>query len=369
MHIRLYARKKIKKEKLISGDPTPSPLPCFGYPYKAMNNNFYNRRQKQAFLDTLELESQKKTYAALFHKFYDFEKERDEDLSTVPVDELACCISRWAMPRSSLMSFISRVRFYVNWCMENNMPFVNPEILDMKTCDCTGEACLRTIMVASPEDLERRLDLVFEPAEHCAIDLPVRAMYWLAFMGVEKQDALNLDCRFVDVERGIVSVNGRDYVIPAPALRTFALCKTARVLNAVSTDGGCRPGLAPVARSRSSVFIRHTNDPGTPEEYNKYVHYVLKKRERLTGHKMQLKYANVKKSGCFYRMYAGFKDHGQWLRADKGLVNSPYEMRAAMSDGLTEYDVNNLFCDAMLFRRDRRIRLCYFEWREIFYGF
>ena len=334
-----------------------------------MNNNFYNRRQKQAFLDSLELESQRKTYAALFHKFYDFEKERDEDLSTVPADALACCISQFAMPKTSLMSLISRIRFYVNWCIEHNMPFTNPEILDLKSCDCTGETCVRTIMVASPEDLAERLDRIFEPVEHCATDLPLRAMFWLAFMGVEKKDALKLDCSCVDVDRGIVSLKGREYVIPPLARRTFSLCKSAHVFNTVSADGKCVPGLYPVARSRSSLFLRYTNDPGNSEEYNKYVHHVLKKREALTGNKVSLKYANIRKSGCFYRMYSGFKDHGQWTRLDKGLVNSPYEMRSAMTEDLSESDINSLFLDAMLFRRDRRIRLCYFEWRKMFYGF
>lgn len=353
--------------------PTPYPLPQKNSGDIAMTSTsqLYNKRQKGAFLDELGDDAKRSVYSSLFHKLYRLEVEQGDDLSAISKDDILNFLIALSLPDGTLRSYISRIKTYIQWCVSNNIPFVNKELLRLSLCDAPENDNTQRLMVGSPTDLAARLDELFSPVEDCATDLPVRVCFWLAFMGVDKEAALRLHCDTVDIENKLVTVGDLTYNIPNEAIPAFAMCARAKCFYAMLDPAKSGKKPHKIHRCRGDLFLRNSTNVHNASNFKSYLNNVNSYREKITGLRNVMRYNNILKSGLFFDIYAASEDHGDW-------IDSPSALRAFQEDARKQEEAyiakNPRYAPTkreslnMRFYRDSKLRAEFFLWRKTFYG-
>lgn len=110
---------------------------------------------------------------------------------------------------------------YLKWCYINGIPGATREYekIEMQEVDRMRE---RT--VNSPSTARRYLDIIFDYEDELTIDNVYRCYYWMAFIGVEKDDAPKIKVGDVDLARRILYYKNNEYVICKEAFPSFYNC-------------------------------------------------------------------------------------------------------------------------------------------------
>ena len=123
-------------------------------------------------------------------------------------------------------------------------------------------------------------------------------------------------------------------------------------------------------RGGGDVLLRRVSEGETCAQYRKYLSRIVSSRERVSGCRFCLKYADLYKSGLFYRMFVRSDDHGDWLLSKNKIKHLKSRLLAeSMNEGddpsfcLSQDD---LLCFSFL--NSSRLRAEFFEWRKTFYG-
>ena len=141
--------------------------------------------------------------------------------------------------------------------------------------DRVGLDKMRRQSVASPQHLQRYLDSVFEKESEETVDVVYRCFFWLAYMGVMKEeDALSIDVSDVDFEDMAIHFNGKDYPFYREAVPSIKKCATLESFRYV------HPNYDPVLKERApgTKLLRGLKDTRSLQVFRNTI--CRKERER-----------------------------------------------------------------------------------------
>lgn len=183
----------------------------------------YNEEQKKKFIEEFS-DGEKRKHAAetMFNTLEKYEQKLNADICTMSKEDLQPVVDDIIGIRNSS----KRLRFallknYIKWCLENNVDGACNAITQVES---SGINKMRRQMVANPRHLQRYLDVVYDPVNLNTIDCVYRCYYWLAYMGVNEQDVLNIKISDVDLTDMVLRFNGKDYEFYIESIPVFKKC-------------------------------------------------------------------------------------------------------------------------------------------------
>jgi len=178
----------------------------------------YNEGQKSAFIAATYSEARRGEIAGLFELFAPYEETWGRDLVQQPIDKLQPAFDKIAetLSTSKAKALLSALKKYREWYLAENPGIISAGVLLLKL---NIEGRLRSSMVASPRHLRMILDEVFDSPEKESQDCINRALLWLAFAGVPRNQATLVTVDEVDFENMQIHHGGKDYEIYTGGLK------------------------------------------------------------------------------------------------------------------------------------------------------
>lgn len=267
----------------------------------------YNQSQKEWFVsECSKTESMRTSLHVMFEALGKFEEEYGKDFCQMNKEELETVLSEIVGYRSkSKRARSSFLRSYSQWCVDNNIPGACLAVMDVDF-DTVGLDKFRRQTVASPQHLQRYLDTVFEKESEDTVDVVYRCFFWLAYMGVMKEeDALLIDESDVDFENMAIHFNGKDYPFYREAIPCIKKCATLKSFRLI------HPNYDPVSKPRAegSALLRGTHDVMTVQVFRSAICAKAKMKKFLTEKQkddksldLSLSFDRVWLSGRFFTM-------------------------------------------------------------------
>lgn len=169
----------------------------------------YNETQKRAFIESYtSSDSTMAKIIQIFSWFEPFEENWGSDLSLQNDKELQPVIDKLTGVRiKSATTIITILKEYVKWSIRNGYD-VNRGVFNVKI-NATNK--IQDQMVSSPLQLKMKLDHYFEKVEENTIDITYRIFLWMAFAGLEDNDAVRVTSDCVDLENLRINFEGHSY--------------------------------------------------------------------------------------------------------------------------------------------------------------
>ena len=258
----------------------------------------YNADQKTRFVSQFSESIAMRNFAMLvFNASEPYEERYGRDVYAMNAEEIRPVIDQIAGMRArSSHKPMYVLREYVKWCRENGIPDVSNAVFEITDA---GEEKLRRRTVRNPRHLQTYLDFICEPESENTFDNTIRAYFWLAYAGMEKEDILRLRVTDVYLAGMRVVFNGKEYPLHNLAMPSVRNCAT------LTQFAYKHPNYAKVCvrdRAPGDTLIRGFRS--TPSQ--NYMDVLLSTRSRKAragGLDMDLNYYSVWLSGVFYRMY------------------------------------------------------------------
>ena len=262
----------------------------------------YNEELKRRFIDDYaKSDNVKYTCENLFNLFEKHENKWGADLCTVDKSLLQSAIDEEinGIRARGVEYKYSVLRSYVRWCMSNRIEDVSKAIFDIKT---VGVDDMRIRTVSSPLHLKMFLDSFFKPDELNSQESIYRCFYWLAFMGMDSEDAIITKVKDVDLSNMIVNdeKNLQTYPIYWESIQSFRNCalldyfmvENAKTILPIKTD-----------RIDNDYLLRSTKGKSVPTIQSFRSSLTRFSSNRSSKSEMELTYNRVKISGIFYRSF------------------------------------------------------------------
>ena len=169
-------------------------------------------------------------YHSVFSVSEPYEAKYGHDLYQFSIDEAQdLCANTLGVRISSRETSIARIRVYCDWCYFENIVGATTSFHNV---DHTKTELTKIQMVGSPKDLHHRLSLIFRPERDESTDDPFRAVFWLAFSGIETwEDALRITCDDVDLDKLVINFEGNQYPIYKESIPVFTNLVTLTSFN------------------------------------------------------------------------------------------------------------------------------------------
>lgn len=180
----------------------------------------YNEERKERFIAQYTRSSQTARYArTIFRKFEKYENEVwHDDVCTQPAKVLEPILNNEIGVRiKTIERALFFLREYIKWCEKNGIKTLN----ELAQIEINTVEAVREKMVASPMHLQKKLDKVFYPESLESIDCIYRAYLWMAFAGLEDEDALEVEIADVDLNDLVIRHNNKIYQLYHEAKTTF----------------------------------------------------------------------------------------------------------------------------------------------------
>ncbi len=254
-----------------------------------------------------ESESVRHRCYSVFARLGDFEDKLGKDVYEFTDREMTDVLAQTSgLRRSTQYQTIRIINEYLKWARSNGINVV---------CNTVSEGDedvvqnYRKKMVFGVEHLSRLFSAIFGTSGGDGSYIIFRCYLWLAFVGIDFEDAYELRTRDVDTDYMRVLVKGREYPLYKESIPDF---KSAKELTAFRLPNHLYPDKVTIVdREDGDRLLRRmkkaTNaDAGDPANtvgstIRRYV------RDAVCGKKLAvtntLTYSNVKLSGLFYRMY------------------------------------------------------------------
>lgn len=235
-----------------------------------------------------------------------YEKRLETDISAIGGDALQDIVSRLSSARGINFALdLCVLKNYVRWCIINRFPGTCADILDIQFSDTEK---YKRKAVANPVQLQAYLDQVFSPESDETIDVVYRSYFWLAFSGIDEEDAIKVRGDQLDLDHmRIVLDNGKVYKIYDQALPAF--CKAISLNDFVYRNPNYKNGkVARKDRVSGNLLLRGIKKKDNKENLSiKSYRAVIIKKTKLaedTGKTTQcLSYSRVYLCGVFFRAY------------------------------------------------------------------
>lgn len=227
----------------------------------------------------------------LFNRTEKYELQWGADLCTRTAEELKPMISEVAGIRSQNKDiWLTILKNYVEWCIQQRVPGAQNGMLSV-TNDSLER--MRRHTVANPVHLQKYLDSLYEPESSEQVDNTHRCYFWLAYMGVPAEDALQVKGSNVDFETMTLHWKGEDYPLYRESLPAFKNCV---MLTSFLHDHK----IYKVAKERipGEEILRGFQSIKSLKSFIPRISTDTKKNEEI-----RLNYYRAWISGVFYRMY------------------------------------------------------------------
>lgn len=180
----------------------------------------YNEEVKRKFIaEYTTSKHTDKVATRIFDAISEHEERFGRDISKMIIHELQETLSPIMGIRSkSKWMGVTIIKEYVSWCVENGLAEANDSILKV---NLLGLDILRAQMVANPLHLHRSMNELFDAESDETIDNIYRCLFWLAYSGVQEEDAVVVKKSDVNLSKLAVIVDGEEYPIYREAIPTF----------------------------------------------------------------------------------------------------------------------------------------------------
>ena len=261
----------------------------------------YNADQKKQFiLNYTKTDSTRKACVALFNALEPMEESWGADISTVGANSAKEAIENVVgMRMDSITQRLAILRKYAQWCLDNNKEGARGDLLIVKI---DSEAKMRKQTVKNPKHLQAYLNAICSPESEQKADNVIRCYFWLAYAGLDEEDALRVNSKDVDLARMIITLDGREYVLPRESRAAISNCKT---LKSFRFDHPNYTANSPVERNRAAgeKILRGVRSEPTSNVIRSVASRAARIAERNNKTDLRLSYFRVWLSGLFYRIY------------------------------------------------------------------
>lgn len=252
----------------------------------------YNETVKRAFISSYtESDATKLFCERLFGFVAPYEEMRGRDICAWDAQSLKQVTEMLTGTKNTARYVrIHILKKYAEWCVSNGVDGANLNIFQVHV---TGLGKIREQMTAGPEMLQNYLNALFDPESEQTTDSVFRCAYWLAFMGIDKEEAAELKRSAVDIERWeLVSARGKMILYPesVPAFRNCATLDAFRYKENWRARADPSLLLSGVRTQYSVSKLKVAMSSKAREAFD----------EGLTN--QRLSYERVERSGLFYRM-------------------------------------------------------------------
>jgi len=251
----------------------------------------YDEERKKQFLSSFASESMRHKYGLYLERAGKVEEKFDcrlEDMTNEQAHEVALVFGAQRNATVKLLEHLFAT--YKEWCEENGIQF-KP---DVSAFSFDTLSLIRTHMVFDPAQLQQKLDLVFHKESVKSTDNIFRAYLWMMFMGIGRQEAVEITNEHVDLSVPCVFVGDEVFKIPAEAFPCFYVLATSKsfvVPNPNHSDWT-------LDRYSSNQFLR-----GTVGDNRKYKNIEARIGLASTSKGVSLRPRDIAYSGVFYRTY------------------------------------------------------------------
>ncbi len=248
----------------------------------------YNEERKMQFIESTR--SSTAFGRSVFRTTGKYEEAAGTDFCELPMETVQEIVNgNFGTRTRSMNSYVAFLRSYVVWCKDNGCP----------TCDAIYhvqaqmDEKIKRRMVSSPRHLQATLDKVFQPVESKMVDCIYRCYLWMAFAGLEEEDALNVKVSEVDFSSMLIEHDGKSYELYREAIPTFRMaCDATEFVyehpRYKHTRNRC-PGEYLMRGIRSEQIKLNT--------VKSIIQNAFKKND------VELTYGKLRLSGVFYRAY------------------------------------------------------------------
>ena len=252
----------------------------------------YNEKLKRRFIESYTgSESTAGFCERLFETVARDEEKAGADICTWSSEALSPVLERISRIRSiDRQPHLYVLKKYAKWCAENG---VEGATLNLCGASVTGLSKIREYMVSGPEDLQNYLNAVFESEAEQSTDSVYRCAYWLAFMGVDKEDAVELHRSDVDLTGRVLNCRDRKIALYDLSLDAFRNC-------ALLTAFRYREKWWP--RMSDTMLLSAVKAVYTTDKLKVAMSSKAKKAADAGLTSKRLSYERVEQSGLFYRM-------------------------------------------------------------------
>ena len=229
-----------------------------------------------------------------------YEEEWQADLCTKTKEEVQPLVDEIAGLRAKSKTVrVIILKEYAKWCLAVEIPGACDGILNV---DTIGTEQLRFNMVSNPLMLQQYLDILYEPESKQTSNDIYRCFFWLAFAGVNEEDALGIKCSDVDFENMVIKYKGLNVPIYREAIPTFRNCATLKSF--VYSHPSYKEGtIVYMDRPKGDTLIRGIRKVPTINAFRTRISLTTKDAYESGKTKLRLSYHKVWLSGLFYRMY------------------------------------------------------------------
>lgn len=272
----------------------------------------YNEEFKNRFIaECATTESSSKRARYLFNGSERFEVKYGKDLCAIPKEDIDEVVENIIGVRLGTQTVdLSVLKKYARWCMESGIDGACDALLGDHNVDVQK---LRDTMIDSPKSLHVLLNRVLPPESDGKIDNITRGYFWMAFMGLEEKDSVQITSDHVDLRNMVIRFNGKEYQVYDESVPTFRhLC----IANSFFYDYVTREAIIP--RVSGSKILRGTGD--SPEPNPSSIRRSINRKLLNLGlnNSVSVKYSSLRLSGILYRMHqeeilSGKYDIDRWL--------------------------------------------------------
>lgn len=280
----------------------------------------YNEERKQEFINThTQKNSTKKFMAQIFNWFEPYETEWGIDLSQQSAEILQPVVDKTSGLRSKSTELVLiLLKEYVNWCGRNGYE-TSRGIYDVKVNSIekiknqmvSSPLHLKTIMDKEPKKESENSDekedkFGFDKPERETVDITYRVFLWMAFAGLDDEDAVRVTSEDVDLVNLKINFEGYSYDIYKECIEDFEKACNLKNFLYEHTNYTIRRDRAPgncIMRGfrSSNVDLKNIrpiiNRKLNPTENDR------KELKNLKCPYRKLSYNRIQLSGMFYRMY------------------------------------------------------------------
>lgn len=316
----------------------------------------YNESQKLKFINSLAKdESYRNSVKSHFVKIEKYERDIwKQDLSTVTPEMLTSAISEIlssCMRNSTVKFMTSAYKKYVTWCINSGLPS-NPDLLSIKgNMDASGDK-LSNKMVSSPSHLKEILDdeSLFRPTSEKTVDVIHKGVLWLAFSGIELNDAIKLTSENIFFKHNLIYTKMGLHPIYQESINELEILCKNKVFN-------YHHPLYSTVRDRydGEEILRGFSKSNT--------HYIQQDiaHRFCQGQPYEFTYKSIYLSGEFYRMYQK-ELYGMPVNFID-LISKDLIKRSMLSDGLQAKSIPER---KFINNKHKEYLRDYIRWKEVF---
>ncbi len=261
----------------------------------------YNSKIKKRFIEEKKLSKGiTEKCRIMFDEFEPYEKEWGKDLCAVEAEKIKPVFSNLAGTRSAVIKAKYKyLKMYAEWCIDNNIKGACRDILDM---DVLTVNKMEKITVTSPTHLQKFFNSIFDPEIKKRIDNVYRCVLWLAYMGVPKEEVLNIKTSEVDLKQMVLIHNDIEYPIYRESVPAFINCIHLNSFYYIHPKySTTRQFTKP--RAEGDTLIRGYANYASFQILTVQISKLLARAINEEKTDLKLSYYRVWISGLFYRMY------------------------------------------------------------------